>query len=69
MLGRSTLLLVNVDIFDKIKYSSFLKFKSHLPRKCVDLPNIYQYIYQHLLTKRYIDVPWQVRDCRISLRS
>ena len=35
-----------------MKYSSLLKIKLHLPRKCVDLANIYQHIYQHLPTKR-----------------
>ena len=43
--------LVNVDLFEKMKYSSLLKIKSHLLRKCVDLANIYQHIYQHLPTK------------------
>ena len=44
--------LVNVDLFEKMKYSSLLEIKLHLPRKCVDLANIYQHIYQHLPAKR-----------------
>ena len=48
MLGRSTHFLGECDLIEKIKYSSFLKIKSHLPRKCADLANMYLHIYQHL---------------------
>ena len=66
MLGRSTHFLGKCDLILRKEEYLIFSIKSHSPRKCVDLPNIYHYIYQHLPTEPYIDVPWQVRDCRIS---
>ena len=43
--------MCKIDCCAKLSQVSSFKINQHLPRKCVDLANIYQHIYQHLPTK------------------